>query len=66
MKAVVGDDPHIEVFQQFNCAACGTKQTMEEPNVLHTAGKCEECGAITNLRKYGCNYMVYFHRKAQA
>jgi hypothetical protein len=66
MKAAAGDDHHIEVFQQFKCAACGAKQTMDDPNVLYTAGKCEECGAITNLRKYGCNYAVHFHRKAKA
>jgi hypothetical protein len=66
LKAVVGDASRIEVFQQFNCAACGVKQTMGEPNVLYAAGKCEECGAITNLRKHGCNYAVHFHRKAEA
>jgi hypothetical protein len=65
LKAVAGDDPWIEVFQQFKCAACGAKQTMDDPNVLYTAGKCEECGAITNLRKYGCNYAVHFHRQAE-
>jgi hypothetical protein len=65
IKAVVGDGAHVEVYQQFNCAACGMKQTMPDPNVLYTAGKCEECGAITNLRKYGCNYAVHYSRRAK-
>jgi hypothetical protein len=62
IKAVVGDSPGIEIFQQFNCAACGAKQTMPDPNVLYTAGKCEECGAITNLKERGCNYAVHLSR----
>jgi predicted nucleic acid-binding Zn ribbon protein len=60
LKAVAGGNPRIEIFQQFNCAACGVKQTIDDPNVLYTHGKCEDCGAVTNLRKYGCNYAVHF------
>ena len=47
-----------KVFQQFNCAHCGIKQTMEDANVFHKLGKCEECGKETNIEKDGCNYMV--------
>lgn len=60
MRQAVGQKVNVVVFQQFNCAACGTKQTIDEPNILYTSGKCEECGAVTNLRYYGCNYAVYF------
>jgi hypothetical protein len=46
------------IYQQFNCAACGTKQTMETPNRLYTKGTCEECGHVTDIRRDGCNYML--------
>jgi hypothetical protein len=50
------------VFQQFNCANCGAKQTMDDPNVFHKTGRCEECEAITDIEKDGCNFMVMFGR----
>lgn len=50
------------IFQQFNCAHCGIKQTMEAPNLFFRSGKCEECGRITNIEKNGCNYMVVMGR----
>jgi hypothetical protein len=31
---------------------------MPDPNVLYTAGKCEECGAVTDLRKHGCSHAI--------
>ena len=46
------------VHQQFNCARCGTKQTMDMPNKFYTSGVCEECGHETDIRKNGCNYSV--------
>ena len=46
------------VFQQFNCAHCGAKQTIDEANRFHTHGKCEKCGQITDIKKDGCNYML--------
>jgi hypothetical protein len=45
-------------FQQFNCCACGTKQTMETPNRFHLKGICQECKTETNIEKDGCNYMI--------
>ena len=57
-------EEHIEaganVYQQFNCAGCGAKQTIDEANVFHKLGKCEECGHITNIEHDGCNYMLTF------
>lgn len=47
------------VWQQFNCACCDSKQTMEHKNVFFKSGKCEECGHVTNIEKDGCNYMIY-------
>jgi len=48
------------IFQQFNCAKCGTKQTMAEKNRFFTRGICEECGHETDIRHDGCNVMVMF------
>ena len=46
------------VFQQFNCAHCGVKQTMSEPNKFFTEGICEECEGMTDIVKDGCNFLV--------
>jgi hypothetical protein len=45
-----------DVYQQFNCAHCGAKQTMEVKNKFFTTGKCEACGRVTDIRKDGCNF----------
>jgi hypothetical protein len=47
-----------EVYQQFNCEHCGAKQTIDEPNVFHVTGSCEECKKITDIKKNGMNLMV--------
>ena len=54
--------PGVVVHQQFSCASCGSKQTMDTPNVFYTGGRCEECGAETDIRADGCNYMVILTR----
>jgi hypothetical protein len=46
------------IYQQWNCAHCGVKQTMSTSNKFFTSGKCEECGKITDIRKDGCNFMA--------
>ena len=46
------------VYEQFNCAHCGAKQTMSDPNRFHKKGKCEECGKVTDIEKDGCNFMA--------
>jgi hypothetical protein len=46
------------VYQQFNCAGCGAKQTIDTPNTFHTLGTCEECGHTSDLVRDGCNYML--------
>ena len=50
---------HAHIHQQFNCAHCGTKQTMAEPNKFFKSGTCEACGKITDIEKDGCNYMAH-------
>lgn len=51
------------VYQQFNCAHCGAKQTMDMPNVWYELGTCEECKGETNIEKDGCNMMVHWEMK---
>jgi hypothetical protein len=51
------------VYQQFNCAGCGIKQTMETPNIFYRSGQCETCGHITNIAVDGCNYLLMKSRK---
>jgi len=46
------------IYQQFNCAHCGAKQTMDNPNVFFTSGRCEECQGVTDIRSNGCNFMA--------
>jgi DNA-directed RNA polymerase subunit RPC12/RpoP len=46
------------IYQQFNCAKCGTKQTMPDANKFYTRGRCEECGHETNIQADGCNFMA--------
>jgi hypothetical protein len=53
------------VHQQFNCASCGAKQTMDVPNVFYTSGRCEECSRITNIEKDGCNFLVHFNLRSK-
>jgi len=48
------------IWQQFNCAKCGVKQTMAEKNTFFTRGTCEECGHETNIERDGCNFMAAF------
>lgn len=45
-------------FQRFTCEACLARETMPDPNVLYKAGRCDECGHITNLELRGCGFML--------
>jgi DNA-directed RNA polymerase subunit RPC12/RpoP len=47
-----------DVYQQFNCAACGVKQTMPDKNKFYERGRCQECGHVTDIVKDGCNFMA--------
>jgi hypothetical protein len=44
------------VYQQWNCAHCGVKQTMPDANKFFTRGRCEECGEETNIVRDGMNF----------
>jgi hypothetical protein len=45
------------VHQKFTCGSCGSRQTMATPNTMWTSGRCEECGAVTDIRAAGCNFL---------
>lgn len=44
------------VHQKWACGTCGSRQTMAELNKFYTAGKCEECEAVTKITM--CNYLL--------
>jgi hypothetical protein len=46
------------VYQQWNCAGCGVKQTMPDKNKFYLKGRCEECGRETDIKKDGMNFMA--------
>jgi len=50
----------VDCFQKFTCENCGSRQTIDEPNVFYTEGICEECKHTTSMLKRGCNYMAIF------
>jgi len=54
------------IYQQWQCASCGVKQTMPDPNAFYTKGKCEECGKETNIANNGCNFMATMSNKDEA
>lgn len=46
------------IFQKFTCEGCRARQTMPDPNVLFTLGRCDECHFITDMRVTGCGFMM--------
>lgn len=49
-----------KVYQKFTCVGCGARLGLDEPNVFHTKGTCDQCDAVTDIRKQGCNFMAIF------
>lgn len=47
-----------QVYQKFTCHACGNRLTMDVPGKFWTMGTCDQCGAETDIRLSGCNYLV--------
>lgn len=45
-------------FQKYSCGECGQRLTMESPGMFYTKGQCDRCGAITDIKATGCNYML--------
>lgn len=50
--------PGVLCYQKFTCAGCGNRLGIEEPYRFYTQGTCDECDAITNIEKQGCNYIL--------
>ncbi len=48
------------IYQKFTCESCGQRLVLDQPNVFHTSGSCDQCGHVTDLTIKGCNYLVYF------
>jgi len=48
------------VYQKFTCAGCGQRLTIDEPNTFHRTGTCDQCDAVTDIEKDGCNYLAVF------
>ena len=46
------------IYQKFTCAGCGARLMMDVPNVIFTEGDCDKCGAVTDINKDGCNYLL--------
>jgi ribosomal protein L40E len=56
----------FEIHQKFTCVKCGARLTIEEPNVFYTSGSCDKCGAVTDIRARGCNYLAIGAFKAKS
>lgn len=46
-------------YQKWTCDHCGSRQTMDEANILYTHGICEECKQTTDITVRGCNYLLH-------
>ena len=44
------------IWQKWTCAHCGSRQTMEEPNLLYRSGKCQACGEVSTITV--CGFML--------
>jgi len=50
------------LYQKWTCGDCGSRQTMEQPNLVFAHGKCEGCGFITEIKK--CNFLLIRNLRA--
>jgi hypothetical protein len=46
------------IYQKFTCAGCGNRLTIDVPNQFFETGACDNCDAITDIKKQGCNYLL--------
>ena len=51
-------DQGARCYQKFTCGGCGQRLTIEEPNVFHRTGTCDQCGHVTDIEAAGCNFML--------
>lgn len=38
-----------KVWFKWTCIGCGSRQTFETENTLHSFGKCEECNHVSDI-----------------
>lgn len=55
-----------DFYQKFTCQRCKRRLTVATPNKFFHKGTCDHCGAVTDIAKRGCNYMVVSSRGALA
>jgi hypothetical protein len=48
----------VEVYQQWMCVGCGSKETMPDPNTFYTEGRCGQCDRPSNIEADGCNFAI--------
>jgi hypothetical protein len=49
-------DKGFTLWQKWSCTHCGSRQTMEEPNILYRSGECQACGRISPI--VVCGFMI--------
>jgi len=55
-KASILSSQGHSLYQKWSCVSCGRRVIRKEPNIFLPSGKCDRCGTITDLQKFGCNY----------
>lgn len=53
---VIERHPGSLVWQKWDCAHCGSRQTMETPNTFYDSGRCESCGEVSPITH--CNFLL--------
>ena len=46
-------DGGFTIWMKWTCPNCGSRQTMEEPNVLFSSGHCQECNTVSEITHCG-------------
>ena len=44
------------IWQKWTCSHCGSRQTMEEPNLLYRSGRCQACDKVSVI--VVCGFML--------
>lgn len=44
------------IWQKWTCSHCGSRQTMDTPNLLYRSGICQECGELSTI--HVCGFML--------
>jgi hypothetical protein len=50
-------DAGAETYMKWTCVGCGDRVTATQPNTVYRQAQHEECGAITDIEKTGCNFL---------